>query len=190
MADRNSIICLPNHRLRVRSERVHVITPDIRQLINDMVDATTDWENSRPHELGVALAAIQIDQPLRVIIVRDDFDDKQNRQFTALINPKIIKHEGDPAYDHEGCLSVNEIYGLVPRYPRIRLKALDSEGREVRIKAEGFLARILQHEVDHTNGIIFVDRVENPDGFFKLNNQGELEPLAYEQIETAGILRQ
>ncbi|RWZ79832.1 MAG: peptide deformylase [Candidatus Chaera renei] len=189
MADRNSIITLPNPRLRIKSERIHVMTPEIRRLIDDMIAATVDWENSRPHELGVALAAIQINHPLRAIIVRNDFEDKQNQRFTALINPEVIKYEGEPVLDNEGCLSVHDVYGLVPRYPKIRLRAINQKGQPVKIKAEGFLARVLQHEIDHTNGVAFVDRVEGQDGFFKLNDQGELEPLPYEQVAASGILR-
>lgn len=189
MATKDNIISLPNPHLREKSSRVHVITDEVRQLVADMESATLDWEDNRPHELGVALAAVQIDQLYRVVVIRNDFDNKDDRTFIALINPEIVKAEGEIEYDHEGCLSVRDVYGLVPRNTKIRVKALNLEGREVRIKAEGFLARVLQHEIDHTNGIMFVDHVHDQDAFFRLTPEGKLEKLPYEQVEQTGILR-
>lgn len=190
MADRNSIITLPNDHLREKSVRVHVITDETLQIIKDMEAATLDWEDSRPHELGVALAAVQIDQLQRIVVIRNDFDNKEDRTFTVLINPEIVKLEGEITYDHEGCLSVKDVYGLVPRHSKVRIKSLNLEGHEVRIKAEGFLARLLQHEIDHTNGIVFVDHIKNsPDAFFTLTPDGKLEKLAYEKAEQTGIFR-
>ncbi|PLS81980.1 peptide deformylase [Candidatus Saccharibacteria bacterium] len=189
MATKKDIITLPHDDLRQRSQRIHIITDEVKQLIADMEAATLDWEDSRPHELGVALAAVQIDRLERIVIVRNDFDNKDDRSFTTLINPEIVKFEGQPELDHEGCLSVRDIYALVPRYPKVRVKALDVQGREVRVKAEGFLARILQHEIDHTNGILFVDHVKDKDAFFTLTNDGQLEKVPYEQVQKTGILR-
>ena len=178
---KEAIITLPNPHLRQKSTRTHVITDDIRQLITDMTDASIDWENSRPHEISAALAAVQIDQLERVVIVRSDFEDKENREFIPLINPEIVKAEGPLVTDYEGCLSVNGFYGKVPRFNKIRVKALDINGKEVRIKAEGFLARVLQHEIDHTNGIVFIDHIRDQhDAFYKLNDKGELDALDYE----------
>ncbi|MGB4957751.1 MAG: peptide deformylase [Candidatus Saccharimonas sp.] len=178
---KEAIITLPNPHLRQKSTRTHVITDDIRQLITDMTDASIDWENSRPHEISAALAAVQIDQLERVVIIRSDFEDKENREFIPLINPEIVKAEGPLVTDYEGCLSVNGFYGKVPRFNKIRVKALDINGKEVRIKAEGFLARVLQHEIDHTNGIVFIDHIrDQQDAFYKLNDKGELDPLDYE----------
>lgn len=189
MASKNDIITLPHDSLRNKSERIHVLTGETKQLIEDMKAATLDWEDSRPHELGVALAAVQINRPERVIIVRNDFDNKDDRTFTVLLNPEIVKYEGEPVFDHEGCLSVRDIYGLVPRYPKVRVKALDQNGREIRLKAEGFLARVLQHEIDHTNGIVFIDRINDKDAFFRLNDEGNLEKISHDVVEAAGILR-
>lgn len=178
---KEAIITLPNPHLRQKSTRTHVITDDIRQLITDMTDASIDWENSRPHEISAALAAVQIDQLERVVIVRSDFEDKENREFIPLINPEIVKAEGPLVTDYEGCLSVNGFYGKVPRFNKVRVKALDINGNEVRIKAEGFLARVLQHEIDHTNGIVFIDHIrDQQDAFYKLNDKGELDALDYE----------
>lgn len=179
---KEAIITLPNSHLRQKSSRVHVVTDDTKQLVDDMVTASLDWEDSRPHEISAALAAVQVDRMDKVVIVRSDFDDKTNRQFTALINPEIVKYEGEQISDYEGCLSVNKIYGKVPRYTKIRVKALSIDGEEVRFKAEGFLARVIQHEIDHTNGIVFIDHIrDDRDAFYTLDDQGELRPLDYEE---------
>lgn len=191
MASRNDIIVLPHPDLRKKSARVHVVTDETRALIQDMTDAALDWEDSRPHEVAVALAAVQIDRLERVVIIRADFDDKTNREFVALINPEIIKTEGETVSEHEGCLSVNHVYGMVPRASKVRVRALDITGQEVRIKAEGFIARVLQHEIDHTNGLTFVDHIDHDtDAFFTLTDEGELEALDYDTVAARGIFRQ
>jgi peptide deformylase len=187
---KEDIITLPKVQLRHKSSKVHVVTAETTDLIDDMVSAALDWEDSRPHEISAALAAIQIDRAQRVVIVRADFDDKQTREFTALINPEIVKYEGTVEADYEGCLSVSDVYGKVPRHNKIRVKALDASGNEVRFKAEGFLARVIQHEVDHTNGIVFIDHIHDVhDAFYKLDEKGELQPLDYEKhIKNSDIL--
>lgn len=180
---KEAIITLPNQHLRHKSHRVHIVTDDTRQLINDMTSASIDWEDSRPHEISAALAAVQVDRLEKVVIVRADFDNKANREFIALINPEIVKTEGELVSDYEGCLSVKDVYGKVPRYSKIRVKALDAVGKEVRFKAEGFLARVIQHEIDHTNGTLFIDHIKNQaDAFYRLNEKGELNPLDYDSV--------
>lgn len=179
---KDNIITLPNPHLRQKSRRVHVVTDEVRELIKSMCAATLDWEKHRQHELGVALAAVQIDALERVVVVRNNFDDKEDRTFITLINPEVVKLEGEIVYDHEGCLSVPDVYGLVPRYNKVRVKALDENGHEIRVKATGFLARILQHEIDHTNGTVFIDHIkDHPDAFFKLKSDGHLQKLNYDK---------
>ena len=176
------IITLPNPNLRKKAERVHVITDEIREIIQNMIDASLDWEKAHPHEISAAIAAPQIDKMYKIIIVRSDLDDKTNQDFTALINPKVVKFEGNIVEDFEGCLSITGIYGRVPRHEKVRVKALDIHGNEVRIKADGFLARVLQHEIDHTNGIVFIDHIKNKrNAFYKLDDNGELIPLDYDR---------
>lgn len=179
---KDDIITLPIDHLRQKSAKVHVITDETRQVIEDMTSAALDWEDSRPHEISAALAAVQVDHLERIIIVRSDFDEKEVRDFTVLINPEIVKYEGEITEDYEGCLSVSNIYGKVPRYNKIRIRALDEDGNEVRFKAEGFLARVIQHEVDHTNGIVFIDHIrDQTDAFYELDEKGELQPLDYDK---------
>jgi peptide deformylase len=187
---KDDIITLPNEHLRQRSRKVGIISPAIKELIADMEAATLDWEDSRKHEIGVALAAIQIDSSLRVVVVRSNFDDRSDRTFQVFINPEITKYEGEIEEDFEGCLSVIDIYGKVPRHTKVRVKAIDEDGKPVRLTAEGFLARIFQHEIDHTNGIVFIDHIkDNAEAFFKLNDDGHLEALDYdEDIKDNGVL--
>ncbi|MGH7157725.1 MAG: peptide deformylase [Candidatus Saccharimonadales bacterium] len=180
--DKNNIITLPNDHLRSRSTKVGLITPEIKRLVRDMEAATLDWEESRKHEVGVALAAIQVDRPLRVVIIRNNFDNKNDKTFTVFVNPTITKYEGKVEQDFEGCLSVPDIYGKVPRHSKVRVKALDLQGREFRVTAQGFLARVFQHEIDHTNGKAFIDHIkDDPAAFFTLNEKGHLEKLDYEK---------
>lgn len=179
---KENIITLPNPHLRQKAERVHVITDEIREIVKQMTEASLDWEQSHPHEISAAIAAPQIDKMYKIIIVRSDLDNKENKEFTALINPEVVKFEGEVETDFEGCLSISGIYGKVPRNTKIRVKALDIFGNEVRIKADGFLARVLQHEIDHTNGIVFIDHIrDQKDAFYTLDDNGELQPLDYDK---------
>lgn len=177
---KDDIIALPNPHLREKSTRIHVITDDIIKLSDDMIAAALDWEDSRPHEISAALAAVQVDALKRLVIVRSDFDNKSTREFMTLINPEVVKYEGEIVADYEGCLSVQHIYGKVPRHTKVRIKAMDLDGNEVRFKAEGFLARVLQHEIDHCNGKVFIDHIKDKtDAFYTLDEKGELQPLDY-----------
>lgn len=180
------IITLPDPRLRQRSKRIGHIDADIRQLAQNMMAATLDWEASREHEHGVALAAVQVGQLYRLIVVRHDFENKANREFGVFINPEIVKYEGEPEEDLEGCLSVKDIYGSVARYPKVKIKALNLDGQPVRLTVEGFLARVFQHEIDHTNGLVFVDRVHNAAKLYTLEADGSFTPLG---AEVAGQLQ-
>lgn len=188
--DRTNIIALPNPHLRQRSKKVGLVDATIKKLIQDMEAATLDWEDSRKHEVGVALAAIQVDRALRIVVIRNNFDNKNDRTFTVFINPVITKYEGDVEQDFEGCLSVPDVYGKVPRHTKVRVKAQDLHGKEFRVTAAGFLARVFQHEIDHTNGVVFIDHIkDNPKAFFRLKEDGHLEELDYEKnVRTNRIL--
>jgi peptide deformylase len=176
-ATAKDIITIPNPLLRKRSQRIGHIDSSIRALAEDMIAATLDWEANREHEFGAALAAVQIAQLYRIVVIRDDFDDKDNKSFSVFINPEIVKAEGEPTEELEGCLSVADIYGSVARYPKVKVKALNLDGRPIRVTATGFLARVFQHEIDHTNGLVFVDRIENPRKLFRLGADGKFTAL-------------
>jgi peptide deformylase len=191
MSAKDSIITLPDSHLRERSKRITLVTEEVRAVIEKMKEATLDWEANRKHEVGVALAAIQINQPYRIIVIRRNFENKEDHTFDVFINPEITKLEGDIEEDYEGCLSVLDVYGKVPRYSKIRMRALDENGKEIRIKAADFLARVLQHEIDHLNGKLFIDHIENDhSAFYKITEEGKLESLPYEQVQKAGIFRE
>lgn len=185
-----NIITLPNDHLRQRSRRITQIDADTRQIISDMIAATLDWEAHRPNEVAVALAAIQIDKPVRIVIIRADFDNKENKNFQVLINPEITKYEGEIITDYEGCLSVKDVYGKVPRYSKVRGRAIDINGNRIKIKStDPFLSRVLQHEVDHTNGICFVDHIaHDQDAFSVLTKSGDLVACPYSKVINSGII--
>jgi len=179
---KDSIITLPHPNLRKSSKKIGVITEEVNKVIQDMEAATLDWEKSRAHEVGVALAAVQIDKLIRVVVIRNNFDNKDDHTFSVFINPEITKYEGDIEEDYEGCLSVKDIYGKVPRYTKVRVKALGIDGRSFRVTAEGFLARIFQHEIDHTKGVVFIDHIKDDENaFFNLTEDGSLVQLDYEK---------
>ena len=185
-----NIITLPNDHLRQRSRRITQIDADTHQIVSDMIAATLDWEAHRPNEVAVALAAVQIDKLVRIVIIRADFDNKENKNFQVLINPEITKYEGEIITDYEGCLSVKDVYGKVPRYSKVRGRAIDINGNRIKIKStDPFLSRVLQHEVDHTNGICFVDHIaHDQDAFSVLTKSGDLVACPYSKVINSGII--
>ena len=179
---KDDIVVVPAPNLRKRSQRVGVVTDEIKQLIADMKSAAIDWEQSRDHESAVGLAAVQVDKLYRVFIVRNDTEDEADDQFTVFINPEIVKQIGPMEEDFEGCLSVPEIYGKVPRYQCVKVKALNENGQPFRVTAYGFLARLLQHETDHTQGKLFIDCIkDSKNAFYKMDDEGKIIPLDYDK---------
>lgn len=176
------IITTPDSRLREKSEKVGKITPEVLEIIENMRKLSLDWEKEHPYELSAAMAAPQMGVNKRIIIIRDDMEDKSKATFTALIDPVIIKAEGKIKKDYEGCLSVPRIYGMVPRETKVRVKAKLEDGSEVRIKATDELARTLLHEIDHLDGVLFIDRIKDEkDAFYEMNDKGDLMPVDYDK---------
>ncbi len=172
------IITTPDPKLREKSTKVGQITDEIAGIIADMRKLSLDWEKEHPYELSAAMAAPQMGVNKRIIIIRDDMENKKNATFTALINPEVIKADGKIKTDYEGCLSVPSIYGMVPRPTKVRVKAKLEDGTEVRIKATDELARTLLHEIDHLDGVLFIDHIKDQkDAFYKMNDKGDLEPV-------------
>ena len=175
------IITTPDPRLREKSTKVGEINDEIAGIIADMRKLSLDWEKEHPYELSAAMAAPQMGVNKRIIIIRDNMENKDDATFTALINPEVIKTEGKTVKDYEGCLSVPTIYGLVERPTKAKIKAQLEDGTEVRVKAEDELARVLLHEIDHLNGILFIDHIKDEkDAFFEMNDKGDLVPVDYE----------
>lgn len=160
-----NIVTKPNPILHQKSKKITRIDDEIKKLAADMEDTIKNYGNK--HESGVAIAAIQVGVPLRLTIVRFDED------YVALINPEIIKHSKEEFEDTEGCMSVPKKYGQVKRYKKIKVRALNLEGKKIEIKAEGFLARVLQHEIDHMNGNLFLEKVAEKD-LYTLSEDGKL----------------
>lgn len=176
------IITTPDPRLREKSEKVREIDDEVREVIAEMRRLSIEWENEHPYEMSAAMAAPQMGVNKRIIIIRDDTADKKNATFTALVNPEVIRAEGRTVRDYEGCLSVPKIYGMVPRPSKVRVKAKLEDGTEVRIKATGELARTLLHEIDHLDGILFIDHIrDEADAFYEMNDEGDLVPVDYEE---------
>ena len=187
--DQSNIIYLPHKNLRSKSKKVGYVDDSIKKLAQNMQKATLSWESSRKHEVGVALAAVQVDELKRIVIIRNNFEDKTDRTFKVFINPEIVKKDGEIIEDFEGCLSIKNIYGKVPRYNKVKIKALDLDGKPLRVTAEGFLARVFQHEIDHTKGVVFIDHIkDNPEAFFTLKSDGSLEKLNYESVRKDSLL--
>ena len=177
-----SIVTTPDPRLRQKSEKVHQIDDETKRIIDEMIASSLAWEEEHEFELSAAMAAPQLGYNKRIIVVREDMSNKDNATFVPLINPVVIKTEGKIIEDYEGCLSVPSVYGKVGRPYKARIKAVTENGEEVRLKATGFLARTLLHEIDHLDGVLFIDHIKDQtDAFYKLNDKGDLEPLDYDQ---------
>ena len=141
-----NIITHPNKILRKKTQEIeNVLDPEIQQLAQDMIKAMNKDE-------GVGLAAPQVGKSLSLITI--DFKDGP----LILFNPKITFFSKKKEEGEEGCLSLPEIYGQVERSHKIRVKALDQEGKKIKFKAEGLFARVLQHEIDHLNGVLIIDK--------------------------------
>ena len=151
------IIFADNPILREKSKKVKDFGEALQVLIDDMVE-TMHAAN------GLGLAAPQVGVLQQVIIIQlpEDEEEPQSGKLFALCNPQIVRADGEEESE-EGCLCLPGWVGEVKRATSVTVKAQDRRGKKVRIKAEGFLARVFQHETDHINGILYIDRVESPD---------------------------
>jgi len=134
-----------------------VRSPEIQKLIDDMRGTMYEYD-------GVGLAAPQVHESLRLAVLEVAGSDERARDavpFTVLVNPKVTPVGPETVDGWEGCLSVPDLRGLVPRHARLRLEALDREGRPFTVEAEGFHARVIQHECDHLDGGVYLDRMRD-----------------------------
>jgi peptide deformylase len=134
-----------NPVLTTRATRVPRVDDTIRKLMDDMVETMVD-------ALGAGLAAPQVGVPLRVVVLKVD------NQIYQLANPEMVRCEGEQT-GYEGCLSIPGLIGEVTRCERVVAKGLNRHGKEIRVKGEGLLARAIQHEIDHLDGILFTTKV-------------------------------
>jgi peptide deformylase len=150
---------LPDPVLRQKAKRVRNIDGSIQKLIKDMLE-TVHADPGR-----AALAAPQVGVSLRVIVI-----DVPGAEDVVLVNPEIVKSSGEHAVT-EGCLSVPGYYGEIKRAKRVTAKGRDASGQEIRIKADGLLAQALQHEIDHLNGMLYVDHLESQEKLHKIEDE-------------------
>jgi peptide deformylase len=150
------IIKLPHPTLRRKARKVINFDPELQALVEDMIETMRE-------EPGVGLAAPQVNISQKVIVVEypedDTIPDAESKVY-ALINPDITYFSDEKVKGIEGCLSVPNLYGEVERSQSIIVMGQTKHGKKITINAEGWLARIFQHEIDHLNGILFVDRAE------------------------------
>lgn len=163
------IITVENPILRQKAKKIHHFDRSITKLVDDMFETM--------HEAhGVGLAAPQIAQSLRVFVA--EFEDHK----VALINPEIVKAEGE-TLGSEGCLSIPGYAGdNIRRAEKIVVKGLDVRGKGIKLNAEGWFARILQHEIDHLDGILFLDRLDRPEDLREVQEEEE------EELQEAGMV--
>lgn len=139
--------------LREKASPVDVVTDEIRLLIRDMFDTMYDAD-------GIGLAAPQVGLSQRILVV-DVADEEEERHVHALVNPVVVEASRETGKETEGCLSIPGLEETVTRPLRVVVEALSPDGEPVRIEADGLLARALQHEVDHLDGVLFIDRLSS-----------------------------
>ncbi len=163
------ILVVGNPVLRRKARRVSQIDKSLQKLIDDMIETM----RAAP---GVGLAAPQIGVPLRLAVIEVD------EQVTILVNPEIVKTVGEYEPD-EGCLSVPGYWGRVKRAEKVTVKAKDRHGRDRRITADGLLGQALQHEIDHLDGYLYIDRIHEQTG--SLDSLQRSEPLRKREADAA-----
>ena len=151
-----TIRALPNSVLRQRAKRVREIDNSIQRLVDDLLE-------TMHHASGVGLAAPQVGVPLRVAVIQLSEEDEP----LVLVNPQVVKRSGEREVE-EGCLSIPGYRGEIKRSVSITVKGRDRKGKEVRVKGTELLAQALEHEIDHLNGVLYVDHLESRDKLYKL----------------------
>ncbi|MBI4887566.1 MAG: peptide deformylase [Acidobacteria bacterium] len=133
-------------------EPVDLRSPQLQKLIDDMIDTMREYS-------GVGLAAPQVHESLRLFVALLAEEPDDGTAATVIVNPEIVPNTDGRKDGWEGCLSIPDIRGLVPRFEDITVKALDRDGRPIELRLKGFPARVVQHEADHLDGVLFFDRM-------------------------------
>jgi peptide deformylase len=149
------IVTFPEPSLRLKSKQVTKFDTELQALIDNM------FETMRAAP-GVGLAAPQIGESLRLVVVEytEDEDENAKPKKYVLVNPEIVKRSEETVTDIEGCLSLPGLAGIVERHEAVTIKAKNRFGKPLKIEADGWLARIFQHEIDHLDGVLYIDRAE------------------------------
>ncbi len=156
--------------LRQKAKKLKRVDASTTKLIDDMLETMRNAN-------GVGLAAPQIGVGLRVLVIEmpEDEEEPNSGEQVILVNPEIVKKEGEQ-FGEEGCLSIPGYVGLVRRAMKVTVKGLNRKGKEVKVTGEALLARALQHEIDHLDGVLFTDRLEKPEDLFRLSEDNERVP--------------
>jgi len=150
-------------RLRQKAKKVKDFTPELKQLAEDMLETMR-----QAHGVGLAGPQIGIMQRIFVAEIHEDEDDPESCQSYVLINPEIVKASTETEEGQEGCLSIPYWYGLVDRPKEIEVKAKTLRGKSIRLKVEGYLARVFQHEFDHLEGVLFIDHIKDKEKLWQV----------------------
>ncbi|RMF42819.1 MAG: peptide deformylase [Anaerolineae bacterium] len=161
------IITVPHDTLRRKARPVTRFDDALQTLIDDMIETMREAP-------GVGLAAPQVDVPLRVIVVEYGEDEERPPKLYVMVNPEITRHSRETEIGTEGCLSIPGVMGDVERYTHITVKGFTRRGQPMKLKLNGWVARIFQHEIDHLNGILFTDKA------LQIYTPEELEAMAAE----------
>ncbi len=151
------IVFEPDHKLHKPSAKLDkktILEPETQTFIKDMVQTMYAKD-------GVGLAAVQVGKNIQICTIIKTYNTLNKRRDLCLINPEWTKLSVFKEWDEEGCLSVPGIYGKIKRYTKLKVKALDEKGEPIEFVAEGFFARIIQHEVDHLNGKLFIESAKD-----------------------------
>lgn len=163
------LVILPDPVLRLVSKPVERVDAPLLKLADDMFETMYDAP-------GIGLAAIQIGEPLRMLVI-DLAKEGEEPAPQVFINPEILEKSDERSVYEEGCLSIPDYYAEVERPAKVRVRHLDREGKEQEVEAEGLLATCLQHEIDHLNGVMFIDRLASLDDLRYVPPQEEREEL-------------
>jgi peptide deformylase len=176
---------LNNPILRQKARPVARFDDDLDRLIDDMIETMRDAN-------GVGLAGPQVNQRLRLAVIetlpeRDDEGNKieNSRELIVVVNPEIVWRSRSIIEGVEGCLSIPGWLGEVARSEAVRVRALDRHGKKIRLRLKGWTARIIQHEIDHLDGILFIDRLTDPDNLWP--EEEFLQGLEEEEVDEVPI---
>lgn len=160
------IVTLPDKILRSRTQPVTRYDGELQQLIDDMIETMREAP-------GVGLAAPQIGQAIKLTVIEtlpevdeDGHEIEDSRELYVITNPEIVWTSRKMVKGIEGCLSIPGYLGEVERYESIRVRALDRHGKKIKLRLNGWTARIFQHEIDHLNGVLYIDRLTDQDNFW------------------------
>ena len=175
------IVLSDDPMLHDKSHRVKRFGPSLQQLVDDMVETMHEGN-------GIGLAAVQIGVPERVIVVQvpEEDENPEEGKLYVIVNPELARKSREMVEGIEGCLSIPGWVGEVERHQAVTVKGKDVNGKALRIRAQGWLARVFQHEIDHVNGTLFTDRIEDPEKIWPVP-EGEEEAAEAAQEVTTGV---